>query len=235
MGSGTGSTMGGTGSTTRSATDSGMDGTSPTGVEVVLFDLGGVLVHLGGGVDAMQRLAGLESADEVWKRWLTCEWVRSFERGGCSPDEFAQGVVADWGLAISPADFLEQFRAWPEDLYEGARELVEEVRQNALVGCLSNTNQLHWTDHYVRWDLDRCFDLRFLSFELGMVKPDRELFEHVARTVAVAPERIAFLDDNQLNVDQAAGVGFNARRVRGPAEALAVLTDVGVVGRPKGQ
>jgi hypothetical protein len=37
--------------------------------EFVLFDLGGVLARLD-GVAAMQRLAGLDSEEKVWRRWL---------------------------------------------------------------------------------------------------------------------------------------------------------------------
>jgi putative hydrolase of the HAD superfamily len=137
--------------------------------------------------------------------------------------------VGDWALPITPARFLEQFRAWPEDVYDGARELLVEVRGNVPVGCLSNTNALHWADHASRWNLDDCFDVRFLSFEVGMLKPDREVFEHVSEMVGLPAERIAFLDDNQLNVDQANELGFKAHRVNGPIEARAVVCELGVV------
>ena len=35
-------------------------------------------------VPERKELAGIASDDEIWRRWLTCEWVRSFERGHCS-------------------------------------------------------------------------------------------------------------------------------------------------------
>ncbi|HEU5116591.1 MAG TPA: hypothetical protein VFT74_07935, partial [Isosphaeraceae bacterium] len=54
-----------------------------TAVELVLFDLGGVLIEVP-GVEAMIDLTGIDSAEEVWRRWLSCRWVRRFESGGCS-------------------------------------------------------------------------------------------------------------------------------------------------------
>ena len=54
------------------------------------------------------------------------------------------GVVSDLALAISPAEFLERFRWWPEGLFDGAVELVNTVRAQVRVGCLSNTNAVHW-------------------------------------------------------------------------------------------
>jgi glucose-1-phosphatase len=197
--------------------------------DLVLFDLGGVLIHLGGGVSYMQTLAGIDNAEEVWRRWLSCEWVRSFERGLCGPDDFARGVVNDWMLSITPAEFLKQFRSWPEDLFHGSRELLEEVRRNMRVGCLSNTNALHWADHSAKWGLDGYFDVWFLSYQLGLVKPDHEIFEHVCSQLALPPHRIVFLDDNSINVQQAAQLGFRAQQVRGPQEAAKALREMGVL------
>src|ERR1700733_6855878 len=77
-------------------------------IEFVLFDLGGVLIDPG-GVGPMRELSGLGSDEEVWARWLDCRWVRSFEGGRCTPEEFAAGVVADWELGLEPAAFLEEF------------------------------------------------------------------------------------------------------------------------------
>lgn len=66
---------------------------APPPIDIVLFDLGGVLIEFG-GVEAMRALAGIDSDDELWRRWLTCRWVRSLERGDCSPADFAGGMVS---------------------------------------------------------------------------------------------------------------------------------------------
>jgi HAD superfamily hydrolase (TIGR01509 family) len=200
-------------------------------IDLVLFDLGGVLIELG-GMSAMRDLAGLDDDDEVWRRWLACPWVRTFERGGCSPEEFAAGLVEDWGLSVTPQAFLTSFAAWPRGPYPGAPELVAEVQQIAAVGCLSNTNALHWERHGAMVELVGRFEHRFLSFELGLLKPDRELFERIAELVPVRAERVLFLDDNQVNVDGAAAVGFHAERARGVDEARAALVAGGVLAAP---
>ena len=69
-----------------------MPGMASGAVDIVLFDLGGVLIELG-GVRALRELADIASDDEVWRRWLTCPWVRTFESGQSSTAEFADGVV----------------------------------------------------------------------------------------------------------------------------------------------
>jgi glucose-1-phosphatase len=198
-------------------------------VELVLFDLGGVLIEVA-GVRAMLELTGIDSEEELWRRWLTCRWVRRFESGGCSATEFAAGVVADWQLDLSPSAFLQAFQNWPTGPLPGAAELVARTRASVATGCFSNTNALHWHDHIAQWPLTGLFDHRFLSFELGRVKPDIAAFTHVADLLEVPAGRVLFLDDNALNVAGAAAAGFQAARAAGVEEARQCLVEAAVLG-----
>jgi putative hydrolase of the HAD superfamily len=197
-------------------------------IEFVLFDLGGVLIDPG-GVGPMRELSGLGSEEEVWARWLDCRWVRSFEGGRCTPEEFAAGVVADWELGLEPAAFLEEFARWPGLPFPGATELVSEVQAHLPVGCLSNTNALQWDANYRSTPLTDAFAYRFLSFELGLVKPDREIFDVVADALPFLRARVLFLDDNAVNIEAAGAAGFAAEHVRGVDGARAALVRSGVL------
>jgi len=198
--------------------------------EYVLFDLGGVLVELS-GVGSMMDLAAIDSDDEVWRRWLSSPWVRRFERGWCSIDDFAAGMVEEWALPIGPDDFVVLFRSWPRGLFDGAQALVGAVGERVTVGALSNTNELHWTDQRDQWGLGAMFEMHFLSHELGLVKPDRQLFDHVVAALDTEPERVLFLDDNALNVDGARAAGLVACHVRGVDQARDALASHSVLDR----
>lgn len=199
-----------------------------SGVDFVLFDLGGVLIELG-GVASLQEVAGIATSDEVWHRWLTSPWVRRFEKGECSAAEFSAGVVSEWELDMAPERFLEIFREWPIGPYPGASNLVAEVQQSVPVGCLSNTNSMHWAHQVSQWSLLGMFDFRFLSFELGLVKPDAAIFQVVADRLPFRRERILYLDDVGLNSDSARSLGFRSEQVRGIDEVTRVLREVGLV------
>ncbi len=195
----------------------------------MLFDLGGVLVEVG-GVRAMRRLSGVTTDEDLWRRWLTCPWVRTFERGRCSPVEFASGVVHEWGLALSPDEFLRSFAAWPTGPFPGAELLVSQTAGVVPTGCLSNTNIVHWEEHFLRWPLLGWFEFRFASHEMGVLKPDREVFELVLARLGLPAERVLFLDDNLLNVEGAASCGMRSVLVQGVAEAQRALIEAGVLG-----
>jgi putative hydrolase of the HAD superfamily len=196
-------------------------------IDFVLFDLGGVLIELG-GIAMLQELAGIASDEEVWARWLACPWVRKFEKGKCSATELSVGVVSEWHLDISPERFLEVFRDWPIGPYPGARDLLEEVQRSVPIGCLSNTNSLHWEHQSVAWPMLGMFDVTFLSFELGLVKPDAEIFQAVADQLQVDRQRVLYLDDVALNADAARNFGFRSEQVGGPDECRTVLRKFGL-------
>lgn len=192
-------------------------------VEVVLFDLGGVLIELGGLPELDAFAGGGVAEEELWRRWLSCPWVRRFERGQCDANAFSRGMVETWSMTVSPEEFLAAFVSWPRGLLGGARELVEATRDRARVGCLSNTNVLHAERQWTEFGIADLFDASFLSHETGLVKPDRDVFEHAVGALGCAPERVLFLDDNQINVDGARAAGLRAERARGVEEARAVL------------
>jgi putative hydrolase of the HAD superfamily len=194
---------------------------APT-VKAVVFDLGGVLAEVS-GVASLRAMAGIDSDEALWHRWLSCDWVRAFERGRCSPEDFAAGVVSDWGLSIDPADFLAEFSGWVNRPYDGADELVAAVAGRCTVGCLSNMNAVHWETTISHWPFVARFDHVFLSYRIGAVKPDREIYDHVIAALGVAPEQILFVDDNQLNVDGAVDAGIRAYRTKGVGDARAVI------------
>jgi FMN phosphatase YigB (HAD superfamily) len=196
--------------------------------QVVLFDLGGVLIELG-GVDRFGGLIGEIDESEIWRVWLTSYWVRRYERGQCTREDFAGGMVIEHGLAVGPEVFLDDFLNWPQGLIPGALDLVADLASHVHPACLSNTNELHWNEQIDAQLVQAMFETRFLSHELGLVKPDREIFEHVVDGLGCDPAEVLFLDDNQLNVDGARSVGLDAHRVTGVEDSRRVLAAHGLL------
>ena len=197
--------------------------------DVIVFDLGGVLIELA-GVDRMLELCNHAfSADELWARWLTSAGVRQFETGHTSPDAFGAAMLEEFGLSIAAAQFLEEFTAWPKGVFPGSFELLEQLSASYQLACLSNTNALHWPRVCNEMGLARYFESAFASHLVGLLKPDLEIFQHVVDQLGYPPARILFLDDNQLNVAGARTAGMVAHRVAGLAEVRATLAEVGVL------
>jgi HAD superfamily hydrolase (TIGR01509 family) len=158
-------------------------------------------------------------------RWLACRVVQEFERGRVCREEFAARLVAEWGLGLSPADFLASFAAWPNAFFPGARELVTELRKRHRVCCLSNSNEVHWERFP---ELDTLFEHALSSHRIGYVKPDREAFEHALQRTGARPRDTWFFDDLEPNVAAARSLGMNAVQVEGLAAVREVLVMEGL-------
>ena len=200
-----------------------MEVTNP--FDVVVFDLGGVVVDLS-GLDAFLVRHRLDPAD-FWARWLGMGAVGEFERGGCDADEFATTFISEFDLDIAPAQFLDEFARWPGGLLPGAADLVRAVPVRT--ASLSNTNVIHWDGAFMVDELLDLFDDHFPSFRLGLAKPDAAIFARVVELLEVPASRIVFIDDNQVNVEAAASVGIVARHTVGPAQARAALSELRVL------
>ena len=180
-------------------------------IKTLLFDLGGVLVELT-GVDSMMSWSDLDE-EEVWHRWTHSTSVRLFESGACSASDFAERIVEEFSLTVSPCKFLQAFEDWPVP-YPGVSDLLQQISRHFHMVCLSNTNHLHWQRFEDESDLLSYFDMTLPSHITGMMKPDIEVYHHVLDVLEQHPASILFLDDNQLNIDAAREVGLQSDLTR---------------------
>jgi HAD superfamily hydrolase (TIGR01509 family) len=199
------------------------------GIRVVLFDFGGVLVDITGPASLTRWLGGRLTPEQLWPMWLGSSVVREFEAGRVEPDVFADRLIADLGLPVDRREFLADFAQWPRALYAGAAELLGRIRAPYLRASLSNTNVVHWPRLVETLKLGALFDHHFPSHLTGKLKPDAEVFTHVAAALGCEPAAILFLDDQPLNVEGARAAGLGARRVGGVAEAESALVAAGVL------
>ncbi len=196
----------------------------PRDGKVILFDLGGVLVEATGR-QALRTLLPHFSDEQILARWHQSRAVGLFERGRLSVDAFAKEFVKEWDLEIAEAAFVEQFASWVKGFFEGATDLIQALRTKHHVGCLSNTNALHWARLPEALSL---FDSCFPSHVTGFMKPEREAYEYALRRLCVPAHDVYFFDDLLPNVTAAREVGINAVCVGGFPDLVALLNTEGL-------
>lgn len=196
-----------------------------------MFDLGGVLVDNHGREELTALLPVPLDAPEIWKKWLDSPSVRDFERGRITPQQFGAAFVAEWRIDLAPSAFIEAFANWPKRVFDGVEELLPELKAHYHLACLSNTNAIHWQRFP---QLHPLFDSRFLSHEMGQVKPDREAFAYALDRLNARPQDVYYFDDLALNVRAAKAAGMTAFQVEGFAEIEPILRVQGLFVRSSG-
>ena len=193
----------------------------PVDIQCVIFDLGGVLIELDGPPVSPHKTNLSEAA--IWERWLRSNAVRKFESGACDHHEFADQLIDEFGLEIPKHQLLEDFEQWPIGFFPESEAMIQTLVGKTKLACLSNTNDLHWRRFKSESPIYDQMDHLFFSFEMGLMKPDPEIFESVQTELDIPPYQLLFLDDNQMNVDAARARGWHSEATRGPSEVAACL------------
>ena len=187
----------------------------PLSVDVLLFDLGGVLVDYSGVRDIAPLLRTSATEQQIRHRFKTCPHVAAYCVGKLDRIEFGKRMVRDWKVTVSAERFLQEFRTWSRDLLPGASELLASLRPRFRLAALSNSNELHWERHSEEIGVTALFELAISSHQVGFAKPDPRIYLEALRRLAVAPEAVMFFDDVRANVDAASALGIRAFQVEG--------------------
>ncbi|WP_435355619.1 HAD family hydrolase [Emticicia sp. SJ17W-69] len=196
--------------------------------KAVIFDFGNVIINIE-LKRIYQAFAQFTSKSEAYieKQITDNQLFRRYESGQFTDDEFREIIRQTLGFPLSD---IEVDKAWNAILLDIPTEriaLIKKIRQNYPVYLLSNTNNIHIkaSNDYLRKahnisHLDQLFDQLFLSYEMGMWKPDAEIYHYVLKKLKLQPHEVLFLDDNQKNIESANAIGIQTILVEPPTSIL---------------
>ena len=148
--------------------------------------------------------------------------LRGLETGELSEAEFEATFGKRLGLS-NPNGLIDSMFAGMKPL-EPMVDAVRRIRASVLrTGLVSNS----WsTAHYDRKLLAELFDAIVISAEVGMHKPQPEIYLLAAERLDVPPSECLFVDDLQENCEGAEAVGMTAIRYRSAAETIPRLSEL---------
>lgn len=134
------------------------------------------------------------------------------------PSASEQDLVAAWNCIL--LDF-------PDRRLEFIESIAKENQYRLLL--LSNTNDIHI--EYVKQKMGmkkfnrfkNSFDVFYLSYEMGMRKPDSEIFEFVLKENGLTASETLFVDDTKENTDSAAKIGIKVWNLQVGKEDISQL------------
>lgn len=187
------------------------------GYDTVIFDLGGVVLdlHYEATIEAFQAL-GAENFAELYSQVVQTDLFDRYETGQISSMHFVNKMKELLPDKISPNGVVSAWNAMIKEFQPGKLVFLEQLMQTHTTALLSNTNDLHMDcvrrklKKVTGKPLEAYFRHTFLSQELNMRKPHRETFLSVCERMAVAPERVLFIDDSPQHVEGAKEAGLNA-------------------------
>jgi epoxide hydrolase-like predicted phosphatase len=163
-----------------------------------------------------QENIDLEVYYKVFNEWLGPELekelrinpIHALEKGEMSvPDfevELAQALLTLGNIKVNSEGLLQRMFQFFEHAPD-MNGLVHRARMKGIkTALLSNS----WGNTYPRHGWDDMFDEVVISGEVGMRKPDAEIYHHTLDLLKVKPEESVFVDDLAHNIKAAADLGM---------------------------
>lgn len=188
-----------------------------TGIKALIFDFGGVLINIdySATIRAFQKL-GIHDFDGMYSQAMQSNLFDELEIGKISPQRFINGLLDFLPAGTSPNKVVEAWNAMILNVPPSSIELLKQLKsQGYTLFMLSNTNEIHINAAYREWDKvsderpQALFNHVYLSNEIGMRKPNSEIFEFVCQEQAFKPSETLFIDDSIQHIEAAKKVGLN--------------------------
>jgi putative hydrolase of the HAD superfamily len=203
----------------------------PPPVPCVVFDLGGVLLRPEGPAAELAGVLGVDVEAVLVPYWRHRD---AYDRGGPAAqfwgalrrDLLAAGCeIAD--VSDDELDHLDASR-WAR-LADGSAELLTDLeRAGTTTAVLSNAPaSLAHTVRAAGWS--RGFSELVFSCDLGLMKPEAQIYAHVEQRTGRLPHELVFFDDRPPNVAGAVQRGWQAHLWNGLGPAREVLTAAGAL------
>jgi len=199
-------------------------------IDTIIFDFGDIFINLDkqATIDGLERL-GLSS----WNEDLD-QLNISFEKGQISRDDFLLGIQKQ----IPNATIDEILMAWNAVLLDFPLyrlEFLQLLSKKFRLFLLSNTDAIH-IDHFEQregasfyGDFYQCFEKVYFSYEMGMRKPDAEIYTTLINRHELSPKRTLFVDDKKDNTDAAKALGLNVWNLQVGKEDVIELLDKKII------
>jgi FMN phosphatase YigB (HAD superfamily) len=183
----------------------------------IIFDLGGVLFDIDYAFTqkAFQDLGFKGDFNDLYSQKKQSGVFDDFEKGMISPTEFRKHLK-EW-LPDNTND-KQIDAAWNALLigFPASKvELLKKLRKDYRLFLLSNTNEIHLPvvmDMVAHLDGQRgighLFERAYYSCQIGMRKPDVEIFEKVCNDNSLTASRTLFVDDLIQNIEGAKQMGL---------------------------
>jgi putative hydrolase of the HAD superfamily len=192
---------------------------------VVVFDYGEVISVSQSEADRAALVAVSGLADEQF--WQLYDRYRGdLDQGVTLPREYWNLIARDAGLEWSPAKLQQlwaaDIRSWIS-VEPGTVELLAALHAGGTrVALLSNAG-FDFSDPFRHSPMAAYFEAMFVSAELGLIKPDPEIYRVAARELGITLEQMVFIDNKKINVDAAVALGVTGHVFTTVAELRAFL------------
>lgn len=186
-------------------------------IKNLIIDLGVVLLDL----DSERcynkfREYGITNIDKLVGSSYKAGIFNELEKGLITAETFRAELRHLTGKALTDQQIDTAWNSFLMDIPAYKLDLLLQLREKYMVYLLSNTNAIHWewikkhSFEYKGFRVEDFFEKLYLSFEMKMVKPDKEIFLTLLEDANLNPSETFLIDDAKENCFMAKSLGIES-------------------------
>lgn len=195
-------------------------------IKNIVFDFGDVFINL-------DKEATFKKLKELGVKEFTIELLelaKQYEMGMITTQEFVN-TFKNYFPSISETDFKNAWNSMLLDfpLYRLSFLKLLANSKKYRIFLLSNTNDLHISWIQKTWgrklfsEFKNCFEKFYLSHEINLRKPNKNIYEFVIESNKLTPEETFFVDDTEENTVVANKLGIKTWQLNPNSEDVVDL------------
>lgn len=181
-------------------------------IKNIIFDLSEVIISGYHGVEKLLREQyGIPEQGFKEQKQLKNEFFLDSMRGNLSEEEYLKELLQGMDWSISIDQLKTAIRQNLNQPIPGTMEIVKQLKEKG------NYQLILLSDHVREWvkyieennkDL-QMFDRKIFSYDIGVVKSDKQTFKIVLEQTGIIADETLFIDDYEKNVKNAEAVGIH--------------------------
>lgn len=200
-------------------------------IDTIIFDFGGVLINIDyhRTIEAFKEL-GIVDFEERYSQADQSSLFSDLEVGKISAQRFVNELLGYLPSGTSPNKVVDAWNAMILDVPRSAVEVLKNLQGKYRLFLLSNTNEIHIPKALIEWkktsnsDFYDSFEHVYLSHEMGLRKPDEEIFKRVCDEQKIQPENALFIDDSSQHLVGAKKIGLNTFHLTSDIELTSLFS-----------
>ena len=184
-------------------------------IKLFVFDLGNVILpfdhrQIAAKLHGSMRDKTLFTSDDIFTFMFGDDegLINTYETGQISSEEFFGRLKERYKLDITFDGFRDIWNPIFWETPEVNDAIMYLKSESYPVFLLSNTNELHFSYIIERYPIVHVMDEWILSFEAGVKKPDKRIYDMIFEKMDVNNNEVFYIDDIERYVKAAKGLGI---------------------------
>lgn len=193
------------------------------------FDWNGVIFGLPGSVFSLGA-ANVVGVDIVTFRRAYFENNHLINKDGASKEVFWGAVLEDLKRSEKLPALLNYVNSIPKGkINEDVVKIIKSLKLAGFKLGLVSNETMEGGEKINQTEVSKYFDAILISAEVGLMKPQREMFELLLSKLEIRPEEFIFVDDAEKSLEKADEIGFTPLLFLGSEDLIVKLTELRVL------